>query len=130
MFWAAGQVYGLEFVEVHGVPTYHPDMRVFEVRRNGAHVGLWYFDPYARDGKRSGAWMNEYRSQQKLDGVTTMVCNNSNFIKTKPGEANLISWDDAETLFHEFGHALHGLSSNGTYPTLAATNVPTHHVQF
>ena len=102
------------------VPVYHPDVRVWEVTDPpGKHVGLWYFDPYARPGKQSGAWMNAYRNQERFEGdVTTIVSNNSNFVKGKPGEPVLITWDDATTLFHEFGHALHGLSSNVTYPSL------------
>ena len=114
------------------MPVYHPDVRVWEVDdRAGKHVGLWYFDPYARPGKRSGAWMNAYRNQERFDGeVTTIVSNNSNFVKGKPGEPVLISWDDAETLFHEFGHALHGLSSNVTYPSLSGTSVARDYVEF
>ncbi|MBD0294312.1 MAG: M3 family peptidase, partial [Flavisolibacter sp.] len=107
--------------------------RVWEVKdkTDGKHIGLWYFDPYARTGKRSGAWMNAYRRQERMDtAVTTNVSNNSNFVKGKPGEPILISWDDAETLFHEFGHALHGLSSNVTYPTLAGTAVFRDYVEF
>jgi peptidyl-dipeptidase Dcp len=131
MFWAAGQVYGLEFARLSDVPVYHPDVSVYEVRRNGRRVGLWYFDPYARDGKSSGAWMNEYRTQEKFkDVVTPIVSNNANFIKGKPGEPVLISWDDATTMFHEFGHALHGLLSNVDYPTLAGTNVKRDFVEF
>jgi peptidyl-dipeptidase Dcp len=131
MFWAAGQVYGLEFVKLAGVPVYHPDMSVYEVRRDGTRVGLWYFDPYARAGKSSGAWMNEYRTQERFREPTTpIVSNNANFIPVKPGESVLISWDDAETMFHEFGHALHGLQSNVTYPTLAGTNVKRDFVEF
>jgi peptidyl-dipeptidase Dcp len=131
MFWAAGQVYGLEFVKLSGIPTYHPDMSVYEVRRGGNRVGLWYFDPYARAGKSSGAWMNEYRTQEKFkEPLTPVVSNNSNFIKGKPGEPVLISWDDAETMFHEFGHALHGLLSNVPYPTLAGTSVKRDFVEF
>ena len=105
------------------MPVYHPDVRVWEVTdAAGKHVGLWYFDPYARIGKQSGAWMNAYRSQERFDGeVTTIVSNNANFVKGKPGEPILISWIDATTLFHEFGHALHGLSSNVSYPTLSGT---------
>jgi peptidyl-dipeptidase Dcp len=100
-------------------------------KKTGKHVGLWYFDPYARDGKRSGAWMNAYRGQDRFDGErTTIVSNNSNFVKAKPGEAVLISWDDATTMFHEFGHALHGLSSNVTYPTLSGTRVARDYVEF
>jgi peptidyl-dipeptidase Dcp len=131
MFWAAGQVYGLEFAKLSGVPVYHPDVTTYEVRRNGSRVGLFYFDPYARAGKRSGAWMNEYRTQEKFkDEITPIVSNNCNYVKGKPGEPVLISWDDASTLFHEFGHALHGLLSRTTYPTLAGTSVKRDFVEF
>ena len=106
-------------------------MRVWEVQdQGGKHVGYWYFDPYARPGKNSGAWMNEYRSQSRLLGEPVIVSNNANFVKGKPGEPILISWDDATTLFHEFGHALHGLNSSVTYPQLAGTNVPRDYVEF
>jgi len=133
MFWVAGELFDFNFVPVTNVPVYHPDVRVWEVKKKstGAHVGLWYFDAYAREGKRSGAWMNAYRNQQRMDGeITTIVSNNSNFVKGKPGEPVLISWDDASTLFHEFGHALHGLSSNVTYPSLSGTNVVRDYVEF
>ncbi len=131
MFWAATQVYGLEFVKLSGVPVFNPDMSVFEVRRGGKRVGLWYFDPYARAGKSSGAWMSEYRTQERFrDDTTPIVSNNSNMIKGKPGEPVLISWDDASTMFHEFGHALHGLVSNVNYPTLAGTSVKRDFVEF
>ena len=133
MFWVAGELFNFSFTQVTDVPVYHPDVRVWEVkdRTTGKHVGLWYFDPYARAGKRSGAWMNEYRSQERLDNdIPTIVSNNCNFVKGKPGEPILISWDDATALFHEFGHALHGLSSNVTYPSLAGTNVATDYVEF
>lgn len=131
MFWAAGQVYGFEFVQLSDIPVAHPDIRVWEVKKAGQHIGLWYFDPYARAGKRSGAWMNAYRRQQKFDGpVTTIVSNNSNFVKGAPGEPVLISWDDAETMFHEFGHAIHGLNSNVNYPSLSGTAVPRDYVEF
>lgn len=133
MFWVAGEIFDFSFSPVTGVPVFHPDVTVYEVKSisTGKHIGMWYFDPYARDGKRSGAWMNAYRSQNRMDGeVTTIVSNNSNFVKGKPGEAVLISWDDAETMFHEFGHALHGLSSNVTYPTLSGTNVARDYVEF
>jgi peptidyl-dipeptidase Dcp len=97
----------------------------------GKHVGLWYFDPYAREGKQSGAWMNAYRDQERLDrDVPTIVSNNANFVKGKPGEPVLVSWTDAETLFHEFGHAVHGLASNVTYPSLSGTNVARDYVEF
>ncbi len=133
MFWVAGELFGFAFTPITNVPVYHPDVRVWEVKdkKTGRHIGLWYFDPYAREGKRSGAWMNAYRRQSRADGdVTTIVSNNSNFVKGKPGEPVLISWDDAETLFHEFGHALHGLSSNVTYPSLSGTAVARDYVEF
>ena len=132
MFWVAGQLFGFQFSPIDGVPVYHPDVRVFEVKDPaGKHVGLWYFDPYARPGKRSGAWMNAYRSQERFAReVTTIVSNNSNFVKGRPEEPILISWTDAQTLFHEFGHALHGLSSNVSYPSLAGTAVARDYVEF
>ncbi len=132
IFWNAGQLFGLQFKPATGVPVVHPDIRVWEVTdAAGKHVGLWYFDPYARPGKNSGAWMNAYRNQSKYDGVvTTIVSNNANFVKGKPGEPVLISWDDALTMFHEFGHALHGLLSSVNYPSLAGTNVARDYVEF
>jgi peptidyl-dipeptidase Dcp len=132
MFWVAGELLGLSFRPAANVPVYHPDVRVWEVAgENGRHVALFYFDPYARAGKASGAWMNAYRSQERLDGeVTTIVSNNCNFVRGKPGEPILVSWDDAVTLFHEFGHALHGISSSVTYPSLSGTNVDRDYVEF
>ncbi|MEL1253351.1 M3 family metallopeptidase [Flavobacterium sp. DGU38] len=133
MFWVAGELFNLSFRQITNVPVYHPDVRVWEVsnKLTGKVVGLWYFDPYARAGKRSGAWMNAYRDQQKLDGdVLTIVSNNCNFIKGADNEPILISWDDASTLFHEFGHALHGLCSDVTYPSLAGTAVARDYVEF
>ncbi len=130
MFWSAGRLYGLEVAPVDGVPVYHPDVRVYEVRRAGAHVGLLYFDPYAREGKASGAWMNHYRTQEGLVGNTPIVSNNLNYVPGAPGAPVLISWDDATTLFHEFGHGLHGLLSNVTYRTLAGTSVARDFVEF
>ena len=131
MFWAAGQLYGFEFAEVHGVPVVQKDVRVFDVRKAGKHVGLMYYDPYARAGKSSGAWMNEYRSQERFQKpVTPIISNNLNFVKTAPGKPILVSWDDATTMFHEFGHGLHGLNSNVTYPTLAGANTVPDFVEF
>ena len=133
MFWVAGELFNFSFSPVTNVSVYHPDVKVWEVKdkNSGTHVGLWYFDPYAREGKRSGAWMNAYRVQEEMDRpVTTIVSNNSNFVKGKPGEPVLISWDDATTLFHEFGHALHGLSSKVTYPSLSGTAVVRDYVEF
>ena len=132
MMWAAGEVYGFSFKPVTNVPTFHPDVRVFEVLRDGKHVGLWYFDPFAREGKRSGAWMTAYRSQENMNGefITPIVSNNSNFVKGKEGEPVLISWDDAITMFHEFGHALHGLCSQCEYKSQSGTSVARDYVEF
>jgi peptidyl-dipeptidase Dcp len=123
MFFVAGELFGFEFTPVPAgsVPVFHEDVAVWEVtdRASGEHVGLWYLDPYARTGKRSGAWANSYRDHETFDGPrTAIVSNNSNFIEGAPGEPVLLSWDDADTLFHEFGHALHSLSSAVDYPTL------------
>jgi len=133
MFWVAGEIFDLKFKQVTNVPVFHADVRVWEVsnKKTGKVVGVWYFDPYARKGKRSGAWMTAYREQGRVDGdVVTIVSNNCNFIKGNDNEPVLISWEDASTLFHEFGHALHGLCSNVTYPTLSGTNTPRDYVEF
>jgi peptidyl-dipeptidase Dcp len=114
------------------LPVYHADVHTWEVkdRKSGRHVGLFYFDPFARPGKKSGAWMNHYRRQHRLDGVVTpIVSNNCNYLPPSPGQPVLISWTDAVTLFHEFGHALHGLLSDVTYRSLAGT-VSADYVEF
>jgi peptidyl-dipeptidase Dcp len=132
IFWVAGELFGLRFTRIADVPVCHSDVSVYEVSDpSGARVGLWYFDPYARPGKRSGAWMNAYRSQERFESeVTTIVSNNANFVKGRAGEPVLVSWDDARTMFHEFGHALHGLSSSVSYPSLSGTNVARDYVEF
>lgn len=133
MFWSAGKLYGYKFKKLKGIAVWDPNMSVYEVSNaKGKTVGVWYFDPYARPGKVSGAWMNDLRLQQSMDGkpVLSIVSNNANFIQGKPGQPALISWDDAITMFHEFGHALHGLSSNVEYPSLAGTNVARDFVEF
>ena len=133
IFWVAGELFNFNFTPAANVPVVHTDVRVWEVtdKTTKRHIGLWYFDPYARAGKRSGAWMNAYRSQERVNGeVTTIVSNNANFVKGRPGEPLLISWDDAVTMFHEFGHALHGLNSNVTFPSLSGTAVPRDYVEF
>ena len=133
MFWVAGELFGFDFTPASNIPVFHEDVRVWEVkdRSTGRHIGLWYFDPYARAGKRSGAWMNAYRRQERFDApTTTIVSNNSNFVEGNPGEPVLISWDDATTLFHEFGHALHGLSADVSYPALSGTAVARDYVEF
>lgn len=119
----AGKLFKYKFTPLPEgtVPVFHPDVKVWEVNdiNTGENVGLWYLDPYAREGKRSGAWATTYRSHTTFDGPKNVLAsNNSNFIKPAPGEALLVSWDDALTFFHEFGHALHFFSSNVKYPTL------------
>jgi peptidyl-dipeptidase Dcp len=123
MFFVAGEIFHFSFKPVAegSVPVFHPDVKVWEVnnRDTGELVGLWYLDPFARPGKRSGAWATSYRSHETYRGKRTVLSsNNSNFSKGAPGEPVLISWDDARTYFHEFGHALHSLASNVEYPTL------------
>ena len=133
MFDVAGRLFGLKFepLAAGAVPVFHPDVTVYEVKDAAdGHVGLMYFDPYARAGKRSGAWMSQYRSQERLAGaVTPIISNNLNLVPGKPGEPVLLSWDDAITLFHEFGHGLHGLLSDVTYRSLSGTNVVRDYVE-
>ncbi len=130
--WASSQLFGMTWTEVRDVPVAQPDIRVYSVtHKDGSPMGLWYFDPYARDGKQSGAWMNEYRTQERFKAaVTPIVSNNTNFVKAAPGEPILISWDDGITMFHEFGHAIHGLNSNVRYPSVAGTSVARDFVEF
>ncbi|MBD79717.1 MAG: peptidase M3 [Crocinitomicaceae bacterium] len=123
MHMVAGKLFNFKFTPVPegSVPVFHEDVKVWEVTdiNTGENVGLWYLDPYARKGKRSGAWATTYRSQSSFDGdKNVLASNNSNFVKPAPGEALLVSWDDATTFFHEFGHALHFFSANVKYPTL------------
>lgn len=122
MFYVAGRLFNFDFKPVPAgtVPVFHPDVKVWEVadKDSGELVGLWYLDPFARQGKRSGAWATTYRRHTTFDGDKNVLSsNNSNFVKGPEGEPTLISWDDAETYFHEFGHALHFLSANVKYPT-------------
>ncbi|BBN83903.1 peptidase M3 [Pseudoalteromonas sp. A25] len=122
MFYVAGRLFNFEFSEVPAgeVPVFHPDVRVWEVKdkTTGKHIGLWYLDPFARKGKRSGAWATTYRSYTTFDGKTNVLSsNNSNFVKGAEGKPTLISWSDAETYFHEFGHALHFLAADVVYPS-------------
>jgi len=125
MFWMAGQLYDLGFKENTGaVPVFHPDVRTFEVTntKTGEVVGLFYLDNFAREGKRSGAWMTTYRSRARLlDDNIVLASNNNNFVKPEPGKPVLISLDDAETLFHEFGHAIHYLLVDVRYPSLGGS---------
>jgi peptidyl-dipeptidase Dcp len=123
IFYVAGELFDFEFkpISKDSVPVFHEDVKVWQVnnKTSGELVGLWYLDPYARKGKRSGAWATTYRSKNELMGdLPVLASNNSNFVKPAEGEPTLVSWDDAETFFHEFGHALHFLSADIKYPTL------------
>src|SRR6201991_1666450 len=130
-FDCASRLFGITFAERKDIPVWHPDVRVWEVRdRDGNHKALFYGDYFARPSKRSGAWMTSLRDQQKLDGeVAPLILNVCNFSKGADGEPSLLSPDDARTLFHEFGHALHGMLSNVFYPSLSGTSVFTDFVE-
>jgi len=130
-FDCATRLFGITFAERNDIPVWHPDVRVWEVRdRDGRHKALFYGDYFARPSKRSGAWMTSLRDQQKLDGeVAPLVINVCNFAKGAEGQPSLLSPDDARTLFHEFGHGLHGMLSNVTYPSLSGTSVFTDFVE-
>jgi peptidyl-dipeptidase Dcp len=130
-FDCATRLFGLSFSERTDIPVWHPDVRVWEVKDAvGRHQGLFYGDYFARPSKRSGAWMTSLRDQQKLDGeIAPLILNVCNFSKGADGEPALLSPDDARTLFHEFGHALHGMLSNVTYPSLSGTSVFTDFVE-
>jgi peptidyl-dipeptidase Dcp len=126
-FDTAHRLFGLDFQLRRDIPVYHPDVRVWEVSKGGHHVGLFYGDYFARASKRGGAWMSSFRDQENLTGpVTPLIVNNCNFNK---GEPALLSFDEARTLFHEFGHALHGLLSKVKYPRLSGTSVATDFVE-
>jgi peptidyl-dipeptidase Dcp len=132
MFYTANRLFGVTFTELKGVPTYHPDVRVYEAKdKDGKHLAVFYSDNFARPSKRSGAWMSSLRSQEKLSGdIRPIVLNNNNFAKGAEGQPTLLSFDDATTLFHEFGHGLHGMLSNVTYPQVAGTSVLRDFVEF
>lgn len=130
-FDTATRLFGLSFAENHDVPRHHPDVRVWEVTgQGGRHIGMFFGDYFARPSKRSGAWMSGFRDQHKLDGdVRPLVCNTMNFSKPAEGEQCLLTFDDARTLFHEFGHGLHGLMSDVTYPRISGTSVARDFVE-
>jgi len=131
VFHAAGKLYGLRFEERRDLPVYHPDVRVFEVfEADGSAVGLFLADYYARPSKRGGAWMNEYVSQSGLFGENPVVANHLNVPKPPEGQPTLLTYDEVETMFHEFGHALHGLFSDVRYPRFAGTTVPRDFVEY
>jgi peptidyl-dipeptidase Dcp len=130
-FYTAGRLFGLNFTPRPDVAVWHPDVRAWQVSgSDGKEIGLFFGDYFARASKRSGAWMTSIRDQRKLGGdVTPVIVNVCNFAKAPAGEATLLSFEDARTLFHEFGHALHGLLSSVTYPKIAGTNVATDFVE-
>ena len=132
VFDVANRLYGITFTERTDVPTYHPDVKVFEVKEaDGSHIGILYTDYFPRASKRGGAWMNAYRKQRRIGGkeVTPIICNVGNFSKPTAEKPALLSFEEVNTLFHEFGHALHGLLSNCTYPSLSGTDVPRDFVE-
>ncbi len=131
VFFAANQLYGITFKERHDLPTWNPDMMTYEVfNADGSALGLMYFDYWKRDNKGGGAWMSNLVNQSYLRGTKPVIYNVANFTKPAPGQPALISWDDVTTMFHEFGHALHGLFAAQTYPTLSGTNVARDFVEF
>ena len=131
-FTVANKLFGLTLHELEGMPRWHPDQQVFEVKdADGTHLGVLYMDFFARESKRGGAWMNELRAQSRLGGdVRPVVTNNFNFPPPTENGPSLLSFTEAQTLFHEFGHALHGLLSDVTYESLSGTNVPRDFVEF
>lgn len=131
VFFAATRLYGIELVERDDIPVYHPDVRVFEVRdEDGSPIALFYADLYKRDNKVGGAWMDMFADQSRLLGVRPIVYNVTNFVKPAPGQPALLTFDEVTTLFHEFGHALHGMLSDVEYPMLSGANVPRDFVEF
>jgi peptidyl-dipeptidase Dcp len=131
VFYAATQLYGITFKERKDIPVYHPDVRVFEVSNaDGTPLALWYCDYFKRDNKNGGAWMDSLVGQSKLLGTLPVVFNVANLAKPVPGQPALISFTDVTTMFHEFGHALHGMFADTTYPTLSGTAVPRDFVEF
>jgi peptidyl-dipeptidase Dcp len=131
LFYTAHELYGLTFKERHDLPVYQEDVRVFEVfDQDGSHLGLFYCDYFKRDNKNGGAWMDVLLAQSKLLQTKPIVYNVANFTKPAPGQPALISFDDVTTMFHEFGHALHGLFANQQYPSLSGTAVARDYVEF
>lgn len=131
VFFAANQLYGLTFKKRSDIPVYHPDVTVYTVYdADGSELALFYFDPWKRDNKSGGAWMSNFVDQNGLTGTKPVVFNVENFTKPAPGQPALITWSDANTMFHEFGHALHGMLSNQRYPSISGTNTARDFVEF
>jgi peptidyl-dipeptidase Dcp len=131
VFYAANQLYGISFKERKDIPTWNPDMRVFQVYdQDGKELAIFMIDPWKRDNKNGGAWMSNLVNQSTLRGTKPVIFNVENFTKPAPGQPALISWDDVNTMFHEFGHALHGMFAAQVYPTLSGTSVARDFVEF
>jgi len=131
VFFATNQLYGITFKERKDIPVYQDDVRVFEIfEENGSSIGLFYCDYFKRDNKSGGAWMDNIVGQSKLLGTKPVIYNVCNFTKPAPGQPALISYDDVTTMFHEFGHALHGFFADQEYPSLSGTNTPRDFVEF
>jgi peptidyl-dipeptidase Dcp len=130
VFHAAGMLYGLRFAERHDLPRYHPEVRIFDVFDDDGQLGLFVADLYARDSKRGGAWMNSFVTQSRLLDTRPVVLNTLNITRPADGEPTLLTIDNVRTLFHEFGHALHGLFSDVRYPTFSGTSVPRDFVEY
>ena len=131
-FAVAERLFGIKFIERNDIATYHPDVQVWEVKNaQDEHVGLFFGDYFARTGKRGGAWMSALRTQDRVDdGSTPLIMNNCNYNKPPEGKPALITMREAEVVFHEFGHALHGLLSNVTYGSISGTSVDYDFVEF
>jgi peptidyl-dipeptidase Dcp len=131
VFYAANQLYGLTFKERKDLPVYHDDVRVFDVfDKDGKQLAIFISDMYARDSKQGGAWMNSYVDQSKLTGFLPVVANHLNITKPPKGQPTLLTWDEVTTMFHEFGHALHGMVSDVEYPYFTGTSVPRDFVEY
>lgn len=131
VFFAATKFYGLTFKERTDLPKYHPDTWTYDVfNEDGSQLAIFIFDPYARSSKRGGAWMNSYVSQSELDGTLTVTANHQNIPKPQAGQPTLLTWDEVTTMFHEFGHSLHGMFSDVKYPFFSGTSVPRDFVEF
>jgi peptidyl-dipeptidase Dcp len=131
VFYAANKLYGITFQERHDLPVYEPSVRVFEVfNADHSHLALFYCDYFKRDNKRGGAWMSSFVRESKLLGTQPVVYNVANFTKPAAGEPDLIRFSDVTTMFHEFGHALHGMFAQSEYPSLSGTSVPRDFVEF
>ncbi|SEL63056.1 peptidyl-dipeptidase Dcp [Kosakonia sacchari] len=131
VFWAASELFGIRFTERFDIPVYHPDVRVWEIfDADGRGLALFYGDYYARDSKSGGAWMGNFVEQSTLNGTQPVIYNVCNYQKPAAGQAALLSWDEVITLFHEFGHTLHGLFASQRYATLSGTNTPRDFVEF